>query len=138
MPQAVKLFSRKEPLCEHEISIFPEHVSDFMCTFARVYPTTVPTPKMHMLGYHHQQLLDLKGSIGMDTEQGMEAFHPEVNYVQNLFRNQRDAVEQLKTVHAHVAARCAGKLVGREGGDLRAGKRARAESAREGHKFKKR
>ena len=132
-----KLFSRKEPLCEHEIRAFSEHVTDFMCLFARRYPREMPTPKLHVLGFHHRQLLELKGSIGMDTEQGIEAFHPEINYVQNLFKNQRDQVEQLTSIYGHVSVRCAGKRAGRQGEDLRAAKHARSEAAREGHKYKK-
>jgi hypothetical protein len=131
-----KLFNRKEPLCEHEISRFPTLVTEHAIAFAIVFPTTVPTPKMHVLCYHMEEMLARHGSVGMDTEQGIESFHPEVTYIRNMFRNMDKQPErQLAKVAETCWARCGGKRVrGTEG--LKESKHARAERGREKHKSK--
>ena len=82
-----KLFNRKDALCEHELAKFPVLVREHAIAFAIVFPHCVPTPKMHVLCYHMDELLQRHGSVGMDTEQGIESFHPEITYITNLFRN---------------------------------------------------
>ena len=131
-----RLFNRKEPLCEHEIKSFGPLVTEYACAFAKAYPDAQPTPKMHVLCYHMDELLERHGSIGMDTEQGIESFHPEVNYVRNLFRHlDRNQPAQLAAMATQVWARGAGASEWVEG--MRAGQHARKDVEREARKSKK-
>ena len=126
-----QLFNRKEPLCEHEIERFQPLVEEHAIAFAKVFPTTVPTLKMHILSMHMKELLDRHGSIGMDTEQGIECYHPEVTYVFNQFRSlDRQPEAQMVAVAKHCWARGSGARVSERGGELRAAKTARAEKQR--------
>jgi hypothetical protein len=129
-----KLFNRKDALCEHEISKFGMLVREHAIAFATVFPSAVPTPKMHILSYHMEEMLERHGSVGMDSEQGIESFHPEITYITNLFRNMdRQPVAQLEKVAKMSWARGGGKRArGAEG--LKESKHARAEKAREKHK----
>ena len=64
---------------------------------------------MHILCMHMDLLLERRGSIGMDTEQGIECFHPDVTYVLNQFRSlDRQPEAQLAAVADHLYARRGG------------------------------
>ena len=124
------LFNRKDALCEHEIASFQPLVEEHAIAFAKVFPTIVPTPKMHVLCYHMAELLERHGSIGIDTEQGIESFHPEYNYVHNMFRSMdRQPIRQLEAVVGRLWTRGGGKRArGTEG--LKEQKQVRAEKSR--------
>ena len=83
-----------------------------------------------------KELLDRHGSIGMDTEQGIECYHPEVTYVFNKFRSMdRQPEAQMVAVAKHCWMRGSNARVrdvgdGAEDGELRAAKTARAEKHR--------
>jgi hypothetical protein len=125
-----QLFNRKEPLCEHEIVRFPELVVEHAIAFATVFPTVVPTLKMHILSMHMSEVLERHGSIGMDTEQGIECYHPEVTYVMNKFRSMdRRPEAQMAAVAKQCWARGAGKRAS-AGEDVRAAQHARTEKQR--------
>ena len=109
--EAYRLFSRKDALCEHEIELFPCLVAQFMCRFATVYPNEQPTPKMHVLGWHYIEMMERHGSTGIDSEQGIEALHPEFNYVLNHFRAlDRNKPAQLEAVYSRLCARTGGAV----------------------------
>jgi hypothetical protein len=131
-----RIYNRKEPACEHEISSFSQHVDAYAIGFARAYPKVQPTPKMHVLCYHHDEILKLKGSIGMDTEQGIECLHPEINYIKSHFRAlDRQPEAQLAAIAEQAMARGRGKRArDADAKPLRASKHARAEKARAVHK----
>jgi hypothetical protein len=134
--RAHRVFSRKQALCEHEIESFPMLVSDFMVAFAKVYPNEAPTPKMHMLGFHFMDMIERHGSVGMGTEQGIESFHPEFNYVLNHFRlMERNRPAQLAAVAGHLWARGGGNRV-RQVPGLREEKQQGEERKRERNKRK--
>ena len=104
------LFNRKDALCEHEMKLFPDLVTEHAIAFAKVFPKVVPTPKMHVLCFHMAELLERRGSIGLDTEQGIESFHPEYNYVLNMFRSMdQKPIAQLEAVAGRLWARGGGK-----------------------------
>ena len=71
------LYNRKAPLCRHELEAYPGWVKDFAVAFAEVLPKVKPTPKVHIITHHHMDILALKGSVGFETEQGMEGYHCE-------------------------------------------------------------
>lgn len=130
------LFNRTEPLCDHELELFSQLVREHAIAFATVFPTTVPTLKMHILSMHMDELLERHGSIGMDTEQGIECYHPEVTYILNQFRMlDRRPEEQLVAVYKQACARGAGKR--ERGAALRDDKHARNEKARKVVKLEK-
>jgi hypothetical protein len=129
-----KLINRKEPLCEHEIAGFPRLVERYMVGFAIYYPTITPTPKMHVLGYHLHDLLVRHGSIGMDSEQGVESYHPEMTTIQNNYRHlERRPEAQLAAMADAAWARGGGSRVKAAPGLMDA-RRESAECVREGHK----
>eukprot|EP00966_Prymnesium_polylepis_P040213 933096-Prymnesium_polylepis.1 len=72
---------------------------------------------MHVLCFHMDELLQRRGSVGIDTEQGIESFHPEFNYVLNMFRNMdRQPEKQLEAVASRLWSRGGGKRArGEEG-----------------------
>ena len=129
-----RLFNRKEGLCDHERASFKPLVAEHAIAFATVFPTVTPTPKMHVLCYHMDELLERHGSIGMDTEQGIESFHPEFNTVLNLFRHMdRQPEKQLEAVATRLWTRGGGKRArGSEG--VKESKQVRSEKARAKHK----
>ena len=92
---------------------------------------------MHVLTYHLEEIMQLKGSVGMDTEQGIELYHPEINYIRNMFRSMDSKPEQqLAAIADQCYARGAGKRERGNAPPLRATKHARAEKARVVHKLK--
>jgi hypothetical protein len=134
---AYRLFSRREAPCEHEIAAFPTFLREYAIAVAKVYPQLQPTPKMHVLTYHLEEIMQLKGSVGMDTEQGIELYHPEINYIRNMFRSMDSKPEQqLAAIADQCYARGAGKRERGNAPPLRAAKHARAEKARVVHKLK--
>ena len=107
-----------------------------MPMIATVFPDVPPTPKMHVLCFHMEELARRHGSIGIDTEQGIESFHPEFNYVMNMFRSMdRQPERQLAAVVGRLCARGGGKRErGSEG--VKEEKQRRTEKAREKSKKK--
>ena len=104
------LFNRKDALCDHERARFKLLVVEHAVAFAKVFPTITPTPKMHILCFHMDEVLERHASIGIDTEQGIESFHPEFNHVYNLFRSMdRKPEQQLEAVAARLWSRGGGK-----------------------------
>ena len=74
------------PLCYHQVSDFRERVSKlphFLSTIGSRFcgPKVSLTPKVHVLCAHVYQWLMRYGSVGMFSEQPMEATHHEVNVV---------------------------------------------------------
>ena len=71
-----------------------------------------------------------RGSIGIDTEQGIESFHPEYTYVLNMFRHMdRQPEKQLEAVVSRLWTRGGGKRArGSEG--VKETKQARDEKMR--------
>ena len=133
-----RLFSRKDALCEHEIVLFGQLVERFMCGIAHVYPDEQPTPKMHVLGWHYVEMLERHGSIGIDSEQGIEALHPEFNYVLSHFKSmERNRPAQLEATVGRVWGRGGGAAVRHVEG-MRSGKQEKEERARERSKRKER
>lgn len=130
------LFNRKDALCDHERALFGLLIKEHAVAFARVFPDVTPTPKMHVLCFHMEEVLDRHASIGIDTEQGIESFHPEFNYVLNHFRNMdRQPVRQLEVVAERLWSRGGGKRVrGSEG--VKEAKQKRAEKGREKKKMR--
>jgi hypothetical protein len=129
-----RLFNRKDSLCEHELASFQPLVVQHAVAFAKTFPTTVPTPKMHVLCFHMDELMQRRGSVGIDTEQGIESFHPEFNYVLNMFRNMdRQPEKQLEAVAARLWSRGGGKRARGEEG-VKEQKQVRGEKARAKHK----
>jgi hypothetical protein len=125
------LFNRKEALCTHEIARFPTLIEEHAVAFATVFPNTVPTLKMHILSMHMDELLQRRGSIGMDSEQGVECYHPEVTYVFNKYRSlDRQPEAQVRAVARDCWARGSGASVPEESDGLRAAKHARNEKQR--------
>ena len=124
------LFNRKDALCDHEIASFKLLIKEHAIAFATTFPTVTPTPKMHVLNYHMEELLERHGSIGIDTEQGIESFHPEFTYVHNMFRSMdRQPERQLEAVAGRLWCRGGGKRArGTEG--LKEQKQAREEKVR--------
>ena len=130
------LFNRKESLCEHETAHFSVLVREHAIAFAKVFPTLEPTPKMHILCFHMEELLARHGSVGMDTEQGIESFHPEITYITNLFRNMdRQPEAQIAKIAEMSWARGGGQREGGEG--LKKAKHERAEKNKKTHKAKR-
>ena len=84
------LYNRKAPLCKHERDAYPGWVAKFATAFAEVLPKVKPTPKVHVMTFHHMEILELKGSVGFETEQGMEGYHCECNAVERNTGNTRD------------------------------------------------
>jgi hypothetical protein len=131
------LYNRKDALCAHEIASFKPLVVEHAVAFAKVFPLVTPTPKMHVLCFHMDDLLHARGSIGLDTEQGIESFHPEFSYVLNMFRHMdRQPERQLEAVAARVWTRGGGKRArGSEG--VKEAKQGRQEKATAERKLKK-
>ena len=75
-----------------------------------VFPEIEPTPKMHTLSMHMEEVLARKGSLGMGTEQGIEALHPEINYIRNNYRHMdRNPEAQMTAVMKQAHVRGGGK-----------------------------
>ena len=121
------LYNRKEPLCLHEKAVFPSQVCAFAVNFAEAFPKEKPTPKMHIICHHHVDLMALKGSIGQETEQGMESFHCEVARVQRNLVGVRDHNMKAEVTMKRVRARA-------DAGDLK--RKKHDASAVQRHKVK--
>ena len=131
-----RLFNRKDALCDHEINAFKPLVIEHAIAFATVFPNVPPTPKMHVLSFHMDELARRHGSIGIDTEQGIESFHPEFNYVMNMFRSMdRQPERQLAAVVGRLCARGGGKRA-RGAKGVKEEKQQRTEKARDKRKKK--
>ena len=73
--EAASLWTRHNPLCEHEIVRFRQLRERLAIGYAELYPAKEPPPKMHVALYHvYEQLLWL-GSTGQLHEGVVEAFH---------------------------------------------------------------
>ena len=78
-----------------------------------------------------EEMLRRHGSVGMDAEQGIESYHPEITYITNMFRNiDRHPERQLAKVAEMAWSRGGGKRV-RTCEGLKEAKHARDEKARE-------
>lgn len=124
------LYNRKSPLCRHERDAYPGWVAQFATAFAEVLPTTKPTPKVHTITHHHIELLELKGSIGFETEQGMEGYHCECNAVERNTGNTRDQHKKVALTMQRTWERAAAS-------DFYHAKHARSERAREKRRMKR-
>ena len=70
------LFTRKEPLCDHEFDLHDSLVQEVAQGYKEVAPhTKAPPPKLHMLCYHVGQQQRRLGSSGMLHEGVVEAYH---------------------------------------------------------------
>ena len=118
------LYNRKAPLCRHELEAYPGWVAEFAISFAEVLPEVKPTPKLHTITHHHLDILKLKGSIGFETEQGMEGYHCECNAVERNTGNTRDQHKKVALTMQRTWERASAS-------DFYHAKHARAERARE-------
>ena len=118
------LYNRKAPLCRHEREAYPGWVAEFAIAFAEVLPKTKPTPKVHTITHHHMQLLELKGSVGFETEQGMEGYHGECNAVERNTGNTKDQHKKVALTMQRTWERAVAS-------DFQHAKHERAERARE-------
>ena len=118
------LYNRKAPLCRHEREAYPGWVAEFATAFAEVLPTTKPTPKVHTMTFHHMEILQLKGSVGFETEQGMEGYHCECNAVERNTGNTRDQHKKVALTMQRTWERAAAS-------DFQYAKHERSERARE-------
>ena len=75
-----RLYARVAPLCPHEEWLLEWYVEDFQCSYARVI-SKKPTPKIHILGYHIMEIMQLKGSTGMLNESMCESAHACMNQI---------------------------------------------------------
>lgn len=125
-----RLYNKKNGVCDHERASFKPLTEEHAVAFAKVFRTTQPTPKMHVLCFHMDELMQRRGSIGIDTEQGIESFHPEYTYVLNMFRHMdRQPEKQLEAVVSRLWTRGGGKRArGSEG--VKETKQARDEKMR--------
>ena len=73
--EAASLWTRKEPLCEHEIHRFEDLAEQLAVDYARVYPGKQPLPKLHWLCYHVSEQMNWLGTSGMLHEGVVEALH---------------------------------------------------------------
>ena len=83
-------YSRKEPLCDHELKRFSVLLDELAHAFAVAFPDSKPTPKLHYLLYHHLELMWCFGSVGQFTEQAVEGFHPLDNRARVLYSSVRE------------------------------------------------
>ena len=123
------LYNRKAPLCKHEMEAYPGWVKEFAVAFAEVLPSVKPTPKIHVITHHHMDILALKGSVGFETEQGMEGYHCECNAVERNTGNTRDQHKKVALTMQRTWERAAAS-------DFQQAKHARAERAREKRRMK--
>ena len=124
------LYNRKAPLCRHERDAYPGWVDEFAKTFAEVLPTIKPTPKLHTITHHHADILALKGSIGFETEQGMEGYHCECNAVERNTGSTRDQHKKVALTMKRTWERAAAS-------DFHYAKHERSERAREKQRVKR-
>jgi len=73
--EASSLWTRKEPLCEHEIDRFGVLADRFAIEYSILFPEEEPTPKMHFITYHLLRQMRWLGTSGMLHEGVVEAFH---------------------------------------------------------------
>ena len=118
------LYNRKAPLCKHERDAYPGWISEFAIAFAEVLPDVKPTPKLHVITHHHMDILQLKGSVGFETEQGMEGYHCECNAVERNTGNTKDQHKKVALTMQRTWERAASS-------DFQHAKHERAERARE-------
>ena len=118
------LYNRKAPLCKHERAAYPGWVQEFAIAFAEVLPDVKPTPKLHVITHHHLAILELKGSVGFETEQGMEGYHCECNAVERNTGNTKDQHKKVALTMQRTWERAAAS-------DFQHAKHERAERARE-------
>ena len=124
------LYNRKAPLCRHEREAYPGWVAEFAIAFAEVLPKTKPTPKVHTITHHHLQILELKGSVGFETEQGMEGYHCECNAVERNTGNTRDQHKKVALTMQRTWERAAAS-------DFYQAKHERSERARDKKRVKR-
>ena len=75
LSEAASLWTRKEPLCEHEIDRFGEVRDRLGIQYKELHPNKEPPPKLHVLLYHVYQQMGWLGSSGILHEGVVEATH---------------------------------------------------------------
>ena len=73
--EAASLWTRKTPLCVHEMERFDVLSTEFAALFAELFPEQEPTPKLHILMYHVLPQMKHLGGSGILHEGVVEAFH---------------------------------------------------------------
>lgn len=94
---SASLFSRKEPLCDHELDRHDSLVSEVAHGYKEVAPPTkAPPPKLHMLCYHVGLQQRRLGSSGMLHEGVVEAFHVLDNRLTTRYACVKNLIQQLR------------------------------------------
>ena len=88
------LYSRVEPLCDHQLDSFDSLVEKFMVDYFTLFPGDKGTPKMHTLGYHYGDIMRIFGSVGQFTEQVIEAYHVVDKRMKERFANVAEPAKQ--------------------------------------------
>ena len=101
------LYSRVEPLCDHQLARFDSLVGKIQVDYFTLFPGDEGTPKMHTLGYHYGDIMRIFGSVGQFTEQVIEAYHVVDKRMKERFANVADSKKQQEcriNVASHTAA----------------------------------
>ena len=93
--QMSSLYSRKEPLCDHEILLYDKLCDDFAILFKELWPEKEPIPKMHMMLYHVIEQMRFLGSTGQLHEGVVEALHPIDNRHKARYANVKSLKQQV-------------------------------------------
>ena len=96
--EASSIWTRFEPLCDHEIARFKCLAVEIAQGFVDLWPDSEPPPKLHMLLYHVITQMEWLGSSGQLHEGVVEAFHVLDNRLKIRFTH-------VKNAEAHVRAR---------------------------------
>ena len=93
--EAASLWTRKEPLCPHEIQRFDVLSKEFAALYAELFPEQEPTPKLHILMYHVLPQMKHLGGSGILHEGVVEAFHVVDNRHVARWANVKDAIRNI-------------------------------------------
>jgi hypothetical protein len=93
--EAASLWTRKEPLCPHEIERFDVQSKEFATLYAELFPEQEPTPKLHILMYHVLPQMKHLGGSGILHEGVVEAFHVVDNRHVARWANVKDSIRNI-------------------------------------------
>ena len=88
--EAASLWTRKAPLCDHEIERFRVLAVSFAVAYADLFPFKEPSPKLHILLYHVLPQMEALGGSGILHEGVVEAFHVIDNRLKLRWANVKD------------------------------------------------
>ena len=93
---AVSLWTRFEPVCEHEVCRFKALVVDIAHLWCELFPSHEPPPKLHMMLYHMITQLEWFRSTGQFHEGVVESFHVLDNRLFQRFAHVKNAEDQVR------------------------------------------